>query len=451
MKRHTKKHYGIDYTGPNFLFGIQIEYIPASLVDKAKVHALGKQTLPGILVGYKTVAGGGWSGDLEIVDWDELENAKSIGSVHIKRLKHPEVKPVLENCIFIFPCRKGDLRQPGETPSEAKGRRVRHQREKEEQKNRPPESEPELSKGRKVALQGVPTDMSTAQEDFWRVTRSMVIRHHMKPRTNLFVPTDDCPIPLKYLDVMRTTYTDLEGEAIIRDYWSDVGERPLSGQWTGQTMIWILNPDPPPGYHWVDRDLVKTQKSTRPGNVHKLEWGRYGPDLKAQFIAEWAVEKPAREAARVRRGHIKIWEEDVDHFNDYMKSALEHFSEPEAPAMPLWSSFNPSSNPSKSNRRRAKAQGVVVPVMPAVSYHPVPCCSSSSRSHQQRVAPAGYQSRNFYAMVHKPIPLHKAKQIPKALAALEAEWTKLEKTTCMGCQRSSAKSESESSSVKRRD
>ena len=38
-------------------------------------------------------------------------------------------------------------------------------------------------------------------------------RVHVKPRRVLFHPADgDCPLPLKFLDVMRTTLTDLDHE-----------------------------------------------------------------------------------------------------------------------------------------------------------------------------------------------------------------------------------------------
>eukprot|EP00973_Karenia_brevis_P028184 3883559-Karenia_brevis.AAC.1 len=60
----------------------------------------------------------------------------------------------------------------------------------------------------------------------------------MKPRNTLFVPSaDDCPLPLKYLDCVRYTKTNLESdkEARIEDVWCTDGARELSGSWTGTT------------------------------------------------------------------------------------------------------------------------------------------------------------------------------------------------------------------------
>ena len=78
-----------------------------------------------------------------------------------------------------------------------------------------------------------------------------MIRHHRQPRINLYVPTAaECPVPLEFLDVMRTTHTDLEDrvEARIADIWTQDGERSLSAEWTGKTSFDILRPEPPTGY-----------------------------------------------------------------------------------------------------------------------------------------------------------------------------------------------------------
>ena len=48
------------------------------------------------------------------------------------------------------------------------------------------------------------------------------------------------------------------------------------------------------------------------------------------------------------------------------------------------------------------------------------------RQHEDHIAPAGYVSETYYAMVHKPIPIPKAMKIPDALKAVNKEWEKLE-------------------------
>ena len=57
----------------------------------------------------------------------------------------------------------------------------------------------------------------------------------MEPRVKLYVPTEESfPIPLKYIDVTRTTDTNLVvmSEKHIGDYWNVDGEREVSDAWT---------------------------------------------------------------------------------------------------------------------------------------------------------------------------------------------------------------------------
>ena len=50
------------------------------------------------------------------------------------------------------------------------------------------------------------------------------------------------PIPLKYIDVSRTTHTnlDVKQEKRIDDYWNIDGSRDLSDPWTGFTQFTVL-------------------------------------------------------------------------------------------------------------------------------------------------------------------------------------------------------------------
>ena len=50
------------------------------------------------------------------------------------------------------------------------------------------------------------------------------------------------PIPLKYIDVSRTTHTnlDVKQEKRIDDYWNIDGSRDLSDSWTGFTQFTLL-------------------------------------------------------------------------------------------------------------------------------------------------------------------------------------------------------------------
>ena len=56
-------------------------------------------------------------------------------------------------------------------------------------------------------------------------------------------------IPLKYIDVTRSTHTDLDvmQEKRIDDYWNVDENRSLSDSWTGFTKFALLKEKPLPG------------------------------------------------------------------------------------------------------------------------------------------------------------------------------------------------------------
>ena len=87
--------------------------------------------------------------------------------------------------------------------------------------------------------------------DFWSVTETQLIRHHSNLRTTLYVPSEDdnCPIPLKFLDVARRTYADFEAggpgektETEIQDCWRDDGDKELKAPWYGKTIFLLRLP-----------------------------------------------------------------------------------------------------------------------------------------------------------------------------------------------------------------
>ena len=67
------------------------------------------------------------------------------------------------------------------------------------------------------------------------------------------------PIPVKYIDVMRTTFSALDVlmEKHIEDYWNVDGERELSDAWTGFTRFVLLKERPPEGYTWSGSRYVE--------------------------------------------------------------------------------------------------------------------------------------------------------------------------------------------------
>ena len=58
-------------------------------------------------------------------------------------------------------------------------------------------------------------------------------RYHIEPRVQLLVPEETFPIPLKYMDVVRSTHTDLDvmQEKRINDYCNVDENRRVSDSW----------------------------------------------------------------------------------------------------------------------------------------------------------------------------------------------------------------------------
>ena len=79
-------------------------------------------------------------------------------------------------------------------------------------------------------------------------SRNFIYRHHVEPRVNLCVPTEESfPFPLKYNDITRTTDTtsDVMSAKHTEDYWNVDGDRELSDAWTGFIRFIVSNEKPP--------------------------------------------------------------------------------------------------------------------------------------------------------------------------------------------------------------
>ena len=79
---------------------------------------------------------------------------------------------------------------------------------------------------------------------------SFIYRRHVEPRVKLHSPREESfPNPLKYIDVSRTTHTNVnvKHEKRIDDYWNIGGSRDLSDPWTGFTQFTPLDEKAPDG------------------------------------------------------------------------------------------------------------------------------------------------------------------------------------------------------------
>ena len=98
-----------------------------------------------------------------------------------------------------------------------------------------------------------PTDNDEARNDFGSAQGHFIYRHHSEPRVQLYVPkakAETFPFPLKYIDVTRSTQTNLDVMQAKRidDHWNVDENRSLSDSRTGFTKFTPLKEEPPKGY-----------------------------------------------------------------------------------------------------------------------------------------------------------------------------------------------------------
>ena len=148
-----------------------------------------------------------------------------------------------------------------------------------------------------------------AFNDFSSMSRNFIFRHHVEPRAKLYSPREESfPIPLKYIDVTRTTHTNLEvkQEKRIDDYWNIDGSRDLSLPWTGFTQFTLLDEKAPDGYTWSGERLTRKQLTSRPEYLWPELWKSMGKH--AKLPVEEDFEEPMNVAS-------------ID--NEYMKICLQ--------------------------------------------------------------------------------------------------------------------------------
>ena len=100
-KTAYKARFGEDFDGPIVPSGCAVAYKPSRKKDIVALAKLGQKTCEGLFMGYHLNDGGGWSGDVDILDSLELTTAGEV--VHTKRIASNETVVTKLNGEFIFP------------------------------------------------------------------------------------------------------------------------------------------------------------------------------------------------------------------------------------------------------------------------------------------------------------------------------------------------------------
>ena len=244
---------------------------------------------------------------------------------------------------------------------------------------------------------------------------SFIFRHHVEPRVKLYSP-------LKYIDVTRTTHTnvDVKQEKRIDDYWNIDGSRDLSDPWTGFTQFTLLEEKPPTRFLWFLERLTRKQLTSRPDHLWPEIWKTMGKHPKLKEKQKWSEEKLHLENARKLRGIYFIDPEDTE-FKETIKNARKKLETSVAPAMPCKIIKNCGSG--ASNKIKTK----LVCILEADESTRMRMGNSIPHHHEDQIAGKGENSLQHDNLVHKFISMPQAMKIPAAKAAVDKEREKLEK------------------------
>ena len=330
-KTPYERRFGQPFKGPIIPFGSLVEYYPIIAKDQSRIHQFGKKVFPGLFLGYALHAGGIWKGDVLFADLEELETMDA-SEIYAKRLDAKEEIFPKENGKFIFLVADGRIKLVGGDQELRTSTLIRdHPIRGEGQRDFLGESDGSL-----LPPHDSFPDAGEARNDFWSMSGNFIYHHHVEPRVKLYSPRKESfPFPLKYIDVSRTTQTNLNGmrESRIDDYSNIGGSRNLSDPWTGFTQFTLLEEKPPDGYMWSGRRLTKRQATSRPDHLWPELWTKLARYAKPREKQKWAIEKPKLDNARRLRGICFIDPDDME-FKEIIKNARRKLETPMAPAMP---------------------------------------------------------------------------------------------------------------------
>ena len=177
--------------------------------------------------------------------------------------------------------------------------------------------------------------------DCWSLTGNFIYRHHVEPREKLHLSREESfPIPLKYIDVTRTTHTNLvvkQGKR-IDDNWNIDGSRDLTDPWTGFIQLTLLEEKCPEGHMWSGVRLTRKQQTSRPDHSWTELWESMGKHAKLKEKQKWSF----RPTKRFRQHVCNI--SFCCHFRNSKVFRCFTFLKPQHPCLYVTGAFASSSS-----------------------------------------------------------------------------------------------------------
>ena len=422
-----ERRFGKPFKGPIIPFGSLFEYHPMTAKDQSRIHPFGKKVLPGMFLGYALYAGWIWKGDVLVADIEELETMDA-SEIYSKRLNAKEVIFRKENGKFIFPVADGRIKTPGGDQELRTSTLVWESPIRGESRvDFLGESEGSLPPPQDSLL-----DAGEAMNDFWSMSGNFICRHHVETRVKVYSPREESfLIPLKYIDVSRTSHTNLD---VMQERRIDAPHRWLLEHRWAKRFVWFLDTfhsvnsisreKLPYGYMWYGERLTRKQPTSRPDHLWPELWTKLGRNAQLKERQKWSREKRKLDNARKLRGIYFIDHEDKK-FKETIKNARNNLETPMAPALPCKTSKEQSAWVTRSKTNEIKSK--LACILEASESTRLRMGESLPNHHEDHIAAKGDNSLQHFNFVHKFILVLQAMKIPAAKAAVDQEWEKLEK------------------------
>ena len=237
---------------------------------------------------------------------------------------------------------------------------------------------------------------------------NFIYRRYVEPRVKLYSPREESfHIPLKYIDVSRTTHTNLDvmQEKRIDDYWNIDGSRDLSDSWTGFTQFTLLDEKLPDGFLWSGVRLTRKQLTSRPDYLWPELWTKLRRNTWLKEKQKWSNEKPKLDNANRLRGIYFIDFEEKE-FKETIRNARKKLETPMAPAMPC-----KTSKKSKNGETRGKTndfKSKFACILEASESTRLRMEETLPNHHEDHIAGQVDNSLQHYNLVQKFIPMLQA-------------------------------------------
>ena len=254
---------------------------------------------------------------------------------------------------------------------------------------------------------------SEAINVFWSMSGNFIYRHHVEPRVKLYSPSEESfPIPLKYIDVSRTTRTnlDVKQERRINDHWNIDGSRNLFDSLTGFTKSTLSEEKPSDADMWPGWRLTRRQVPSRPDRLWPELWINLGRNAKLKEKHKWSTEKPKLDNARKLRGVYFIDPEDKE-VKETIKNAGKKLETPMAPAMPCKTSKKSKHGETRGKTNEFKSK--LACILEASESTRLRMEESLPNYHEDHIAGKHDNSLQHYILVDK---------IPAANAVVNKDW-----------------------------